>query len=159
MSELIQTIYQSVEENKITQEQLNSLSDIIKDNKDLNDKNLEIITIYEHVIKENLYFKPEANDLYDLKQSQEIIIKPLQLFIYNKLSNVTNSDVTQAFDVYLRIFNDIDLKNENLNNFFLIDMFKSLLSLMISTYLSLISVNSTQSLRISTIFGASQTNY
>lgn len=139
MSELIQTIYQSVEENKITQEQLNSLSDIIKDNKDLNDKNLEIITIYEHVIKENLYFKPEANDLYDLKQSQEIIIKPLQLFIYNKLSNVTNSDVTQAFDVYLRIFNDIDLKNENLNNFFLIDMFKSLLSLMISTYLSLIS--------------------
>ena len=139
MSELIQTIYQSVEENKITQEQLNSLSDIIKDNKDLNDKNLEIITIYEHVIKENLYFKPEANDLYDLKQSQEIIIKPLQMFIYNKLSNVTNSDVTQAFDVYLRIFNDIDLKNENLNNFFLIDMFKSLLSLMISTYLSLIS--------------------
>ncbi|CAI8510017.1 unnamed protein product [Hanseniaspora opuntiae] len=139
MSELIQTIYQSVEENKITQEQLNSLSDIIKDNKDLNDKNLEIITIYEHVIKENLYFKPEANGLYDLKQSQEIIIKPLQLFIYNKLSNVTNSDVTQAFDVYLRIFNDIDLKNENLNNFFLIDMFKSLLSLMISTYLSLIS--------------------
>lgn len=139
MSELIQTIYQSVEENKITQEQLNSLSDIIKDNKDLNDKNLEIITIYEHVIKENLYFKPEANDLCDLKQSQEIIIKPLQLFIYNKLSNVTNSDVTQAFDVYLRIFNDIDLKNENLNNFFLIDMFKSLLSLMISTYLSLIS--------------------
>jgi hypothetical protein len=139
MSELIQTIYQSVEENKITQEQLNSLSDIIKDNKDLNDKNLEIITIYEHVIKENLYFKPESNGLYDLKQSQEIIIKPLQLFIYNKLSNVTNSDVTQAFDVYLRIFNDIDLKNENLNNFFLIDMFKSLLSLMISTYLSLIS--------------------
>lgn len=139
MSELIQTIYQSVEENKITQEQLNSLSDIIKDNKDLNDKNLEIITIYEHVIKENLYFKPEANDLYDLKQSQEIIIKPLQLFIYNKLSNVTNSDVTQAFDVYLRIFNDIDLNNENLNNYFLIDMFKSLLSLMISTYLSLIS--------------------
>lgn len=139
MSELIQTIYQSSEESKITQEQLNSLSDIIKDNKDLNDKNLEIVTIYEHVIRDNLYSKQDANETYDLKQSQELIIKPLQLFIYNKLSNDTNSDVAQAFDVYLRIFSDIDLNNENLNNYFLIDMFKSLLSLMISTYLLLIS--------------------
>lgn len=139
MSELIQTIYQSAEENTITQEQLNSLSHIIKDNKDLNDKTLEIIAIYEHVIKHNLYCNPDANDSYDLKQSQELIIKPLQLFIYNKLSTETNSDVTKAFDVYLRIFNSIDLKNEILNNYFLIDVFKSLLSLMISTYHSLIS--------------------
>ncbi|KAL6936466.1 hypothetical protein ACO0R3_000061 [Hanseniaspora guilliermondii] len=139
MSEVIQNTYQLIDENKITQEQLGSLSDIIKDNKGLNDHNQEIIAIYDHIIKENLYLKSDENDVYDLKQSQDLIIKPLQLFIYNTLSNDTNRDVTQAFDVYLRIFKGIDMNSENLNIYFLIDMFKSLLSLMISTYLLLIS--------------------
>lgn len=142
MFEDIDAIHESINEQAISEEQLVTLSNLINNNSQFDDQNTKIITIYDHLLNNDLYTKLDENALNNPKHSQDLVIKPYQLFFYNLLSNNTSSTiVTQAFDVYMRIFENININDDNLNSFFFIDIFKSLLSLLISTYSILITHN------------------